>query len=317
MIILTRSEIEALIDYDLASDAIAAAYRATSLGKVNLPPVGHLAFPRHGGDCHIKYGHVDGDPIFVIKIATGFSGNAAVGLPNGNGVSVVMSAETGEVRAVLHDEMLMTDIRTAIGGAIATRLLARKDSRKIAVVGTGIQARRQVEAHLALMGDGLTFQLWGRSPKRAASAVKELSDKAAISVAQDLKTACRNADVIVTTTGATSPIVMRDWVPPGTHITAVGADAPGKQELESALVGAAEGLYADLASQCLDHGEFAVPASAKLIDAGRVVELGIVLDDPTRGRVSDEHITIADLTGIAAQDIAMAGIVLRAFERKG
>lgn len=102
---------------------------------------------------------------------------------------------------------------------------------------------------------------------------------------------------------------------PGTHITAVGADAPGKQELDAALVAAADGLFADLASQCLDHGELAVAYAAGLIDAGRVTDLGDVLGDPARGRQAEADMTIADLTGIAAQDIAIAKVVLAAHEK--
>jgi len=313
MISLNRDEIEALIDHDLAAEAVAEAYRATSLGKVNLPPVGHIAFPDHAGDCHIKYGHVAGDPFFVIKIATGFPGNEALGQPNGNGLSVVMSAETGEVRALLHDEMVMTDIRTGIGGAIATKLLARKSSLKITVVGSGVQARRQIESHASLMSEDLIFKIWGRSVDKTAAAVKAVPETINVSQVTDLEDACRNADVIVTATGSTSPLIQSDWVQPGTHITAVGADALGKQELESEVVVSADALFADLASQSLDHGEFAIPAANHLIDTNRIVEIGDVLANPGCGKSSDDHVTVADLTGIAAQDIAIAGVVLNAF----
>jgi len=317
MISLSRTEIEDLIDPLRAAEAIEAAYRAVSRGEVNLPPVGHIAFPQSGGDCHIKYGHITGEPIFVIKVATGFPGNEASGLPNGNGVVMVLSSETGEVRAVLHDEMVMTDIRTGLGGAIASRLLARKDSRRIVIVGTGVQAHRQIEAHSALLGDDVIFHIWGRSRDKAAEVARSHSGRVAISVAEDLPSACAAADVIVTVTGATAPFIQADWIKPGTHVTAVGADAPGKQELESVLVASAGTLVADLSSQCLDHGEFAVPFAEGLIAAERVRDLGDVLNDNSLGRKSDDEITIADLTGLAVQDIAMAGIVLDAQTGRG
>ncbi|NIA70180.1 ornithine cyclodeaminase family protein [Pelagibius litoralis] len=316
MISLSRPQIEALIDHERAAELIEEAYRAVSLGKVNLPPVGHIVFPEHDGDCHIKYGHVEGDPVFVIKVATGFENNAALGLPTGNGLSLVLSAKTGAVRAVLHDEMCMTDIRTAIGGAIATRLLIREESRRIVIVGTGVQARRQVEAHLKLMaGRDLEFLVWGRSAEKTTEAVVELSEAfPSVQAAADLEQACRQADVIVTTTAARRPIVQRDWVQPGTHITAVGADAPGKQELETDLVASADGLFVDLRPQCLDHGEVSTAARAELIGPDSLAELGEVLAGEKPGRAKDEDITIADLTGLAVQDIAMARIVLSAFE---
>lgn len=316
MISLTRTEIEALIDPLRAAEAIEAAYRAVSRGEVNLPPVGHIAFPESGADCHIKYGHIAGDPIFIIKVATGFPGNEAIGLPNGNGVVLALSAETGAVLAVLHDEMVMTDIRTGLGGAIASRLLARKGARRILIVGTGVQAHRQIEAHSALLGNDLDFTIWGRSRDKAAEVAAAHADRVVVSVADDLERACREADVIVTVTGATSPFINADWIAGGTHITAVGADAPGKQELESALVASAGTLVADLASQCLDHGEFAAPFAAGLIRADTVKDLGDVLIDGNLGRKSDQEITIADLTGLAVQDIAMAGIVLDALAQR-
>lgn len=311
MLILNRSEIESRIDFSSAAEAIEDAYRAVSEGRVNLPPVGYIKLPEHGGDCHIKYGHIEGDDNFVIKIAAGFPRNEELGLPNGSGVVVVMSAKTGAAVAVLHDEMVMTDIRTGIGGAIASRLLAHAGARNIAIIGTGVQARRQVEAHVALMGAGLEFQLWGRSGDKAERAAAEISRFANITVVDDLGTACRNADVIVTTTAATTPFIKREWVRPGTHITAVGADAPGKQELETSLVSAADRLFCDLKSQCIDHGELAVPAAAGKIDPDKVTEIGDVLIDSGKGRTADSQVTICDLTGLAVQDIAMANVVLR------
>ncbi len=290
MINLARQQIEALMDYDQAARLIEDAYRATSLGKVKLPPVGHIVFPDHDGDCHIKYGHIEGDPVFVIKVATGFYANAAHGLPSGNGISLVLCAHTGAVKAVLHDEMCMTDFRTAIGGAIATRLLSRPDAERVTIVGTGVQARRQIEAHTRLMpGRKLAFQVWGRSAERVGLVIEDLSDMGlCVGVAEDLQDACRDSDIIVTVTASTIPLIKNDWVQPGTHITAVGADAPGKQELETQLVARAGRLIVDLKSQCLDHGEVASAARAGQVEPDQLIELGDVLDQRKPGRTADD-----------------------------
>jgi len=128
MIILSKEQIAERLSAASLAEALSDAYVAASAGQIELPPVGHITFPDVGADCHIKYGHGRGDDTFVIKVATGFPGNDETGdasAPVNNGVSLVLSARTGEVVAVLHDEMLMTDIRTAIGGALATRVLAR------------------------------------------------------------------------------------------------------------------------------------------------------------------------------------------------
>ena len=313
MISLTRSEIEALIDFPAAADAIEAAYRAASAGEVNIPPVGHITFGQ-GADCHIKYGHVRGDGRFVIKVATGFPQNEARGLPSGNGLVLVLSAETGTVEAILHDEMMLTDIRTGIGGAIASRALARADSRSALVIGTGPQARRQIEAHAALMPH-LSFHVWGREPVKRDELIADMAPEVVVQPADDIEAAVRGTDLIVTATGATSPIVMSDWVRAGTHITAVGADAPGKQELDVALVARADVLAVDLASQCLDHGEVSHAAARGLIVPDDLREIGAVLSGKDGARGNDSQITIADLTGIAAQDIAIATTVLAALPR--
>jgi len=314
MIILTRSEIEALIDFDAAAKAIEAAYIATSLGHVNLPPVGHITFPE-GADCHIKYGHMAGDPNFVIKVATGFPQNGAKGLVSGNGLVLVLSAETGMVEAMLHDEMMLTDIRTGIGGAIASRALARADSRIALVIGTGPQARRQIEAHAALLPN-LSFQLWGRSAAKADALVADMTPQFEVHAVRDLEVATRSADVIITATGSNTPIVESEWVQAGTHITAVGADAPGKQELDNLLVSRADILTVDLASQCLDHGEVSHAAAKGLIGPSDLQELGQLLNGTSRARANESQITIADLTGIAAQDIAMANTVLGIWKKR-
>jgi len=313
MLILTRDEIEPLIDWTLAAEAVRAAYIAVSEGRVSLPPVGHITFPA-GADCHIKYGHIADDPVFVIKVATGFPANARFGLPTGNGLSLVLSAQTGAVEAMLHDEMMLTDIRTGLGGAIASRAIARSDSRRILIVGTGVQARRQVQAHSALFGGDVVFTLWGRKTEMALAVVDELAQVAEISLADDLETACAQAEIIVTATGATKALIASRWVQPGTHITAVGADAPGKRELETALINRADRLFCDLLAQSLDHGEFEGVHRARLPNGGNITELGDVLRDPARGRKTDDEITIADLTGLAAQDIAIARVVLQAHE---
>jgi len=309
MIILDREKIEALIDYEKAINAIRNAFIAVEKGGVNLPPVGHITFPDHGADCHIKYGHIRGQENFVIKIATGFPNNLD-NVPNNNGLSLVLSAHTGAVKAVLHDEAVMTDIRTGIAGAIASKALGRANSTSVLIIGTGIQAQRQIEAHKAVFGHHLQFRIWGRSNNKAEKLADEIDDQ--IEVADDLTTACANADMIVTTTGTSKPIIHADWIKPGTHITAVGADAPGKQELETELVIKADLIVTDLNSQCLDHGEIATAEQAELLDHAKLMELGSLLAGSTKGRQHDDQITIADLTGIAAQDIAIANVVLDA-----
>ncbi len=303
MIVLDRDELARRLDPDRAAAAVEAAYVAASRGEVQLPPVGHLVFDAVGGDCHVKIGHRRGDDVFVVKIATGFPGNRddPTGPPVNNGASIVLSARTGEVRAVLHDEMTLTDVRTGIGGAVASRTLARPDATRLLVVGTGIQADQQIRWHRALLPHLDEVRVWGRSASRAA----EVAARNDASVAPDLDSACAEADVIATVTAATEPLLDAAMIRPGTHITAVGADAPGKHELSPDLLAAAELVVADSVVQCRDHGECSM-----LPPTAAVVELGAVLAGTARGRTTAGQRTVADLTGIAAQDVAIAAVVL-------
>lgn len=290
---------------------ITDAYIAVTDGRAQLPPVGYLAFPEYNGDCHVKFGYILGDPVFVVKLATGFYDNPANGLPTSSGIMIAVSAETGRVIAVLDDRGLLTEIRTAVGGAIATLTLARKTARIIGIVGAGTQARQQIRALQAISDRPLEYLLWARRHERAKVLAEELrSENALVQTVEDIADLCRASDAIATTTPSAEPLFGLDWIRPGTHITALGADAPGKQELHVDLVAKADRLVTDLSSQCFDHGEFANAQRRGLITSDRCVELGLVLSCAEPGRRSDEEITIADLTGLAVQDIAMAQIVL-------
>lgn len=208
MIILSRPEIEALIDLDHALAAVEAAYIAASDGRAVMPPVGYLAFPDKDGDCHIKYGHIAGDPAFVVKVAAGFYGNPAIGLPTSNGVMLVLSAETGTLEAILLDEGFLTDLRTGLGGAIATRALCRPDARRVGIAGTGIQARWQVRClQQAMPGTQFSFTIWRRSEDKARETANALKAEGIdVLVSSGLERLCRDAEIIITTTPSREPL---------------------------------------------------------------------------------------------------------------
>lgn len=311
MLILTRTEIQNLVDWDRAVAALKDGFAAFSAGRVATAPVGYIGFPDQRGDCHIKSGHVAGDPFFVIKVSTGFYGNAAKGLPSSNGLSVVLSALTGAPVALLQDEGWLTDLRTGLAGAIATQALCRPDAIDVGIVGTGTQARLQLQClgHL-LKGRRLRIRVWGRS---ATAVDLYRSDMARagfeVSGTRSLEELCGSSDILVTTTPSPSPLIRSAWVRPGTHITAVGADAPGKQELEPALLTRAKAVLVDSRDQCADHGEIAEAVRTGLIDPSDCMEIGELFGgraNPAR----EGDITVADLTGLAVQDIAIAKVVL-------
>lgn len=311
MKLITRETIESLQLLSQSVDALRDAYISAVDGRAQLPPVGYLGFPDRNADCHIKFGHIAGDSIFVVKMSSGFYENPARGLPSNNGIVIAASAVTGEIVAVLDDRGLLTEIRTAVGGAIATLELARKNATVIGIVGTGTQARQHIRALAAISDRPLGFLVWGRKSDRARELSHELlREGIEVQIEDNIRHLCDRSDAIVTTTPSAVPLLKADWIRPGTHITAMGADAPGKQELEIALVAKADCLVMDLREQCLDHGEFSHAGRQGLIEQARATELGAVLAGQHPGRRSMGDVTIADLTGLAVQDIAITRIVL-------
>ena len=167
-----------------------------------------------------------------------------------------------------------------------------------------------------LLPGSLSFKVWGRNEAKAKALVNGLAPEIQATQVDNLEAATRTADIVITATGATSPVIKSEWVQPGTHITAVGADAPGKQELDMSLISRADIVAVDLVAQCVDHGEISHASRAGEIYAADLVELGALLDNSKPGRKNPDQITIADLTGIAAQDIAIAKAVLETWKKQ-
>ncbi len=223
-------------------------------------------------------------------------------------MNIVFSAKTGAPVAFLQDEGWLTDIRTGIGGALATQALAVEGFERVLIVDTGLQARHQAKCLQQLILDRpLSFLIWGRCPDKAKAAADDLTAMGLKAErVEDLPSASKTAQVIITTTPSESFLIANDWVQPGTHISAIGADCPGKQELEADLIARADLLVCDSPEQCLDHGEFQTLSKTGLLTEADVTTLGNILSGAHLGRQSTDQITIADLTGLAAQDIAIS-----------
>ena len=312
MLDLDKPQIINLFEFDTTVQRILNAYIASAQGNVQTGDVVHLAFSDENGDCHVKSGYIKNTASYVIKIASGFYDNPAKGLPSSNGMMLAFSATTGETLAILRDEGWLTDMRTAIGGALATRALARADATEVLLIGAGIQARLQAICLAQLMPDrAFSFHIWARNASAAQTLATDLNADNYNAVAgSNLCTAIGAADIIITTTTATEPLFADGLVRKGTHVTAIGADCPGKQELPTELVAAASLRVCDMASQSLNHGEF---QTAHRSDASlQVTELGHILSGAQPGRTSDDDITVVDLTGIAAQDIAITQAIIDA-----
>ncbi len=310
MRIVTKNDILANLDTAAALSAIESGFKAFAAGKVQVAPVVHMGFPDARGECHVKTAHIDGTDTFTVKLATGFYDNPSRGLPSSNGIMAVISARTGEPVAILQDEGVLTDVRTALAGVLAARAGARADATVLGVIGSGIQSRLQAEMIASVLGYS-HIAVWARRAEQAQAVVQDLNAKfpqLSIEVAESAEAVAASADTIVTTTSSDAPLVQADWVKPGTHIVAVGADSPGKQELDTALFARAEHVIVDSLSQCIEHGETANAVADGSITQDKLITLGDVLSGPGLSRSADA-ITIADLTGVALQDAAIAGCV--------
>jgi ornithine cyclodeaminase len=299
---------KALAGLDLLP-AITAAFERYSAGKAIVPPVGELLLTDPPGEVHIKYGYIRGDEFYVVKIASGFPMNAALGLPAGNGMMLLFNRLTGELAAILLDRGLLTDVRTAVAGAVAAKYCAPSTVGRIGVMGTGVQARLQVR-HLGDVVPCRNILAWGRNLDRLARYREEMeADGFAVSITRDAREIAASCSLIITVTAATEPILHGADVLPGTHITAVGSDTPDKRELDTALLARADLVVADSKSQCMERGEVAHAVRERAIAMDTVVELGSIVAGHANGRQSDDQITVADLTGVAVQDAAIAKAV--------
>jgi ornithine cyclodeaminase len=317
VLLLREADVRAAIDLAGCIDVVERAFAAYSAGRAETPGVLHLDIPERGGEIHVKAGHLRDAPLYAVKFASGFAGPPA-GAPVVDGLVASFDATDGSPVAILFDNGYLTDLRTAAAGAVAARWLARRDARSVAILGTGVQARWQLRA-LAAVRPGIDrVRVWGRDRAHADACVDDLRrldgapGDARIDVAASPEAAVREADVIVTCTASRRPIVAPDWLAPGSHVTALGSDGLGKQELDPAVLGRADVVAVDSRSQCATLGELQhALASGAIADAASVPELGEIIDGAAAGRTRAGERTVCDLTGVGVQDVAAAAVVVR------
>jgi len=288
---------------------IEKGFAAYSEGKAVIPPVGELQFKEPPGETHIKYGYLLDDDFYVIKIASGFIESPASNRYTSDGLMLLFKKGTGELVCVLQDECYLTNVRTAAAGAVCAKYLAPKDVECIGIVGAGTQGRMQLEylAHVTRCSEVMVWDM----EQSALDDYKEDMELLGYRVQTVLSTEdiCAHCNLIVTATPSRSPLLSAEKIRKGTHITAVGSDTPEKNELEPGILQKADIVVADSISQCLLRGEIHHALTAGVLEKSRIVELGSVINSPDLRRRSGEQITVADLTGVAVQDIQIAKAV--------
>ena len=324
--IVTEADLRAAVPLDGTTvDVIEHAFASLAGGEVVMPRILSMDLPNATVDVATAFVHGLND--FAVKVSPGFFDNPMSGLPSLNGLMVLLCARTGRVRAVFLDNGYLTDLRTAAAGAVAARHLALPNVETAGVIGTGAQARLQMQA-AHLERPFRRVLVWGRDPAKAAICAADLGGR--LGVEAEVMTSAgdvvRESQLVVTATPARTPIVRAEWLHPGLHVTAVGSDQPGKQEIAPEAVACADLYVADRADQCETAGEMEGVRAAGLTRSA-APELGQIVNRSgcccggssgsasttvwgegrsVQGRATAEAITICDLTGTGAQDTAIA-----------
>lgn len=306
--IINKADIISAVDHIDVVAAIEKGFIEYSKGNCVVPPIGELLFEKENGETHIKYGYVKNGSHYVVKIASGFYNNPKLGISSSQGLMLLFSQKTGETKGVLLDDGYLTNIRTAAAGAVVAKYFAPKNIKAIGVVGTGIQGRLQLQ-YLQKSNPCKTVWIWGRSYEGAQKYKGELANDFDIHIAKDTSELARNCNLILTTTPSEIPLLKAEDIQSGTHITAIGSDTPEKQELESTILQIADIVIADSIPQSKSRGEIYRASKDGVLSHQKVVELGTAIQNTSLQRKDDHQITVADLTGVAVQDIMIATAV--------
>ena len=323
--ILNAKEIESLFTLDMAVDAVENAYRQKSSGEGCVWPMVFHEFVHGEADLDIKSGDLQAEEIFGLKVVSWYGNNPAAGLPELFGTSLLFDRRSGEPKALLNAGPI-TGLRTGAAAAVGARALARPESETLLMAGCGAQSPYLIAATLyAMPGLHTVYLANPRNPEKAAARLAPIAEKVSallagcgarrdytLAAAADLEQAVRASDIILTATPAYEPYIRADWVRPGTHLSCIGADMSGKQELDSAIFRKAL-AFGDDTAQCFAVGECEKPHKEGILPALRA-EIGDVLLGKAPGRSAAEEITVFDSTGIALQDLASAAVILKAAE---
>ncbi|MGE8167319.1 ectoine utilization protein EutC [Pseudomonas putida] len=313
--LLSEADLRSCITLDRdALDAIEQAFAALATTSVAMPPILRLDVPEHNGEVDVKTAYLPGLARFAIKVSPGFFDNPSLGLPSLNGMMMLLSARTGLLDALLLDNGYLTAVRTAAAGAVAARWLSRADSRRMALIGNGEQARLQLQA-LRLVRPIEQVKVWGRDAEKTAALCHELGRDGCLQVQAclDVDQAMQAVDIAITCTPSREPLIQPHHLQPGLHITAMGSDAEHKNEIAPQALAQLDRYVADRLSQTRVLGELhhALRAGAVSADA-EFSELGQIVAGLRPARQTDAEVTLCDLTGTGVQDTAIANL---AFER--
>lgn len=324
MRVMSRGDVMAALNLDKVMETVETVYKRKAQGNTVVWPTVVHDFKTGEQDMDIKSGYLKGEEIHGLKMINWTDANAAKGLPTLVGLILVCDTVTGLPLGVL-DGSFITGMRTGCAGAIGAKYLARKDSETLFVLGAGNQALFQIGAFLKQFpGLKKIYVADPMSPENArrfaAAAPGRLAEELKVdagetvfvdaSSQEEMAAAVSDSDMVVTVTPAREPVIKKEWVKPGTHLSTIGSDMSGKEEIDPQLFAGAL-VYADDLPHCIEVGEMEIPLKKGVISKDEIAgEIGSLILGQSRGRQNDEEITIYDATGMALLDIATAKAAL-------
>ena len=308
-LILNSTEIKDCVKFNAELiPVIEDAFKSLSLGKTVMPPILRLDIEKYHGESDVKAAYIEGLDSFAVKVASGFFNNPKLGLPSSNGLMILLDSQTGVIKSVLLDKGYLTDVRTAIAGAIAAKYLSNLESSTVAIIGAGIQARMQLEA-LTLVRDIKKINVWSRDINKTHAYIEKVSKNINLNFTafDNTNDVVKNADILITTTPSKKPLIDYSSLPKGVHITAMGSDAEEKNELDPNIIKNCDAYVPDSQAQTCILGELNHAIKNNLIKSSMIFnDLGKIIINPELGRKNTQDITVADLTGTGVQDTAIA-----------
>lgn len=328
VLVLSEKEIRKIFNIETAVTAVEKAYTEKSSGTGRVWPMIFQEFDPGHADMDIKSGDLASEGIFGLKLVSWFENNENIGKPALYGTVLVFDRSTGEPKALLNGGAL-TDLRTGAAGAVGIKYLARENAETALMAGCGELAPYLIAAALLVRPDIKKMILVNpHHPEKAAEKLDTIAAKvdkllqecgkkraAVIEAYDDIEKGVRESDIIMTATPSREAFIKKEWIKPGTHISCVGADMSGKQEIDEKIL--ADALVAgDDQKQCSEVGECEKACKSGLI-SGLDAEIGEIITGKRSGRASDAQITVFDSTGIALQDLASAAAVIEKAEKAG
>ena len=318
ILFLSSSDVEKVIDMGRVIELIEVVFREKGLKRVQMPPKQYLYFNKYDGDLRVMPAYIEFMDVAAVKIVNSHPTNPSkYGLPTVMAIIELVDPSTGRPLAIM-DGTVITRYRTGAAVAIATKYLYWGKQAIVGLIGAGTMAYYIIEAlnHIIKINELKVYDIVLDKAKKLTEVVRERFSIDTKAVDSPQK-AVDGVDIIVTVTPSRKPIVMVDWVREGIHINAIGADAPGKQELDPKILLKAK-IVVDDYEQAIHAGEVNVPITQRILKPENIYgELGEIIARLKKGRERPEEITVFTSTGLAIQDAITAWYVYQEAMKKG